>query len=92
MSATAAIKAYYRKEAPPSFDWQDARELLIHFLEQNRRSYDPRYAVNPVKQWLVYLKVYYPQAAALFSAVKRITDADEMATALSQDEPLAAAA
>ena len=88
----AAIKAYYRGEAPSSFDWQDARELLIHFLEQNRRLYDPRYAVNPVKQWLVYLKVYYPQAAALFSAVKRITDADEMALALSRDEPLAAAA
>jgi tRNA-dihydrouridine synthase C len=88
----AAIKAYYREEAPSSVGWQDARELLIHFLEQNRRLYDPRYAVNPVKQWLVYLKVYYPQAAALFSAVKRITDADEMASALSRDEPLAAAA
>ena len=88
----AAIRAYYHGEAPSSFDWQDARELLIHFLEQNRRLYDPRYAVNPVKQWLVYLKVYYPQAAALFSAVKRITDADEMASALSRDEPLAAAA
>ena len=33
----AAIKAYYRGEAPSSFDWQDTRELLINFLDQNRR-------------------------------------------------------
>jgi hypothetical protein len=55
--------------------------LLIEFLARNRALYDPRYAVNPVKQWLVYLKVYYPQAAALFAQVKRITDPEEMAMA-----------
>ena len=88
----AAIRAYSRGEAPSSFDWQDARELLIHFLDQHRRLCDSRSAVNSVKQWLVYLKGYYPQAAELFSVGKRITDADEMASALSRGEPLAAAA
>jgi len=42
-----------------------------------------------VKQWLVYLKVYYPQAAALFSEVKRITDPDDMALALQGRSALA---
>jgi tRNA-dihydrouridine synthase C len=37
-----------------------------------------------VKQWLVYLKVYYPQAGALFAKVKRVTDPNAMATALSE--------
>ena len=64
----------------------------ITFLERNRALYDPRYAVNPVKQWLVYLKVYYPQAAALFSEVKRITDPDDMALALQGRSALARAA
>lgn len=30
----AAIEAFYRGEAPSAFDWQQARELLIHTLEQ----------------------------------------------------------
>ena len=66
----------------PTFSWPEAQQLLVTFLARNRALYDPRYAVNPVKQWLVYLKVYYPQAAALFSEVKRITDPDDMALAL----------
>jgi tRNA-dihydrouridine synthase C len=61
-------------------------------LQRNRELYDARYAVNPVKQWLVYLKVYYPQAAALFSRVKRITTPEEMETALLGELDLARAA
>ena len=62
------------------------------FLARNRALYDPRYAVNPVKQCLIYLKVYYPQAAALFSEVKRITNPDDMALALQGRSALSRAA
>ena len=86
-----AIQAVSRGEATPAFGWDDARELLLQFLYRNQTLYDARYAVNPVKQWLVYLKVYYPQAGALFSVVKRVTDPDDMARALTAF-PLAQAA
>ena len=77
----ASIVATHRGEVGPAFSWPEAQQLLVTFLARNRELYDPRYAVNPVKQWLVYLKVYYPQAV-LFSEVKRIADPDDMALAL----------
>lgn len=80
----AAIQAAHQTAEPVPFDWEQVKQLLLYFLEQNRSQYDPRYAVNPVKQWLVYLKFYYPQAGALFAKVKRVTDPNAMATALSE--------
>ena len=78
----AAVHALYAGTEPPAFGWPEARALLLSFMQRNRDVYDARYAVNPIKQWLVYLKVYYPQAAALFSRVKRITSPEEMENAL----------
>jgi len=78
----AAIQGHHRGIEPPAFAWQQTQELLIQFLERNQHSYDDRYAVNPVKQWLMYLRIYYPQAGALFSEVKRINDPTQMAQAL----------
>ena len=82
----AAIQHHYQGAEPVPFGWDQARELLIHFMERNQQTYDARYAVNPVKQWLVYLKVYYPQAAALFSRVKRITTTEDMMVALGANQ------
>jgi tRNA-dihydrouridine synthase C len=88
----AAVHAHHTGSGAPDFGWHETRELLLAFLQRNRELYDARYAVNPVKQWLVYLKVYYPQAAALFSRVKRITTPEEMQTALLGELDLARAA
>jgi tRNA-dihydrouridine synthase C len=87
----AAIHAQQSGVEPEHFAWERVQQLLIYFLEKNRDQYDPRYAVNPVKQWLVYLKVYYPQAGALFAKVKRLTDPDEMARLLGADHSAKAA-
>ena len=78
----AAIQGHHRGIEPRAFAWQQTQALLIQFLERNRLSYDDRYAVNPVKQWLMYLRIYYPQAGALFNEVKRINDPTHMAQAL----------
>jgi tRNA-dihydrouridine synthase C len=78
----AAIQGHHRGIEPPAFAWQETQELLIQFLERNQQSYDDRYAVNPVKQWLMYLRIYYPQAGALFNEVKRINEPTQMAQAL----------
>jgi len=58
--------------------WEDIIPLLVHFFALNREHYDPRHAGNPLKQWLVYLRSYFPQAALLFESVKRLRDPEEI--------------
>jgi tRNA-dihydrouridine synthase C len=62
--------------------WPEVSHLLIEFFEANGTLYQRKYAINPLKQWLVYLQHCYPQAAALFAQVKRIRDPDDMRDAL----------
>lgn len=69
-----------RDQAALHFD--EVRALLVRYLDMTLDHYDARYATNPIKQWLGYLRHYYPQAAALFSQVKRIRDAQAMSDAL----------
>lgn len=54
--------------------WSEVLPLLRHFFELTLQGYDARYAGNPLKQWLVYLRSYYPQGAVLFEAIKRLHD------------------
>ncbi len=62
----------------PSLHWHHLPPLLLAFFELNLANYDARYAGNPVKQWLVYLRSHYPQAAPLFESVKRLRDPVEI--------------
>lgn len=78
----AAVRASLEQTPHEPLVWAEVQEMLQHFLEANAQAYERRYAVNPVKQWLVYLKHYYPQAAALFAATKRINAPHDMAAAL----------
>ncbi|MCH1602311.1 MAG: tRNA-dihydrouridine synthase [Luminiphilus sp.] len=77
-----AIKAHTDNIAIAPMTWPEITELLIHFFEENGARYERKYAINPLKQWLVYLQYCYPQAAALFAEVKRIRDPDDMLCAL----------
>lgn len=54
--------------------WSDVLPLLRHFFELTLQGYDARHAGNPLKQWLVYLRSYYPQGAVLFESIKRLHD------------------
>lgn len=74
-----------------ALSWPEVLPMLQRFLERNASRYDPRHAVNPVKQWLVYLQHHYIEAGALFVRVKRINDTATMARVLAE-RPLAAAA
>ncbi len=65
--------------------FEDIRALLLSYLTMTLEHYDRRYATNPIKQWLGYLRHYYPQAAALFAEVKRLRDADELRQALQHN-------
>jgi len=64
--------------------FDDVRALLLHYLSVTLENYDARYAANPIKQWLGYLRHYYPQAAALFARIKRLRCADELRQALAE--------
>jgi len=57
-----------------SLHWPEIPPLLLHFFELNLAHYDAKYAPNTVKQWLAYLRAYFPQAALLFERVKRLRD------------------
>ena len=57
-------------------------DLLLGYLATTLEHYDARYAANPIKQWLGYLRCYYPQAARLFASVKRLRDPKELGAAL----------
>ncbi len=61
-----------------SLHWPDIPPLLLRFFELNLAHYDDRYAPNTVKQWLAYLRAYFPQAALLFERVKRLRDPAQM--------------
>ena len=77
-----AIKAYSQGQTTEPMSWSEITELLLYFFEANGELYQRKYAINPLKQWLVYLQYCYPQAGALFAQIKRIRDPDDMRAAL----------
>jgi len=77
-----AIKAHSKGQTTEPMNWSEITELLLYFFEANGELYQRKFAINPLKQWLVYLQYCYPQAGALFAQVKRIRDPDDMRAAL----------
>ena len=77
-----AVHAHCTGDAIEPMTWPEVSQLLIDFFEANGALYQRKYAINPLKQWLVYLQHCFPQAAALFAQVKRIRDPDDMRDAL----------
>ena len=78
------VAAANRGEARPQLHWQDIVPLVLRFFELNLAHYDARYAPNPLKQWLVYLRAYFPQAALLFERIKRLREPAPVREALLQ--------
>lgn len=67
-----------------SLHWNEITPLLATFFELNLQHYDALCAGNPLKQWLVYLRGYFPQAALLFEQVKRLRNPDDIRLVLQQ--------
>ncbi len=74
-----------------SLHWDDITPLLARFFELNLQRYDSHNAGNPLKQWLVYLRGYFPQAALLFENIKRLRHPDDIRAVLQQAQPAAPA-
>lgn len=66
------VRATTRGETVESLHWPDITPLLLQFFELSLANYDAHHVGNPLKQWLVYLRSYFPQAAPLFEQVKRL--------------------
>lgn len=70
--------------------WFEVLLLIKRFYELNLKTYDARHAANPVKQWLVYLRMHYFQANLLFEDIKRLHEPVEvwgvLNLALDQDK------
>ena len=64
--------------------WNDILPLVPRFYELNLEHYDAGHAGNPLKQWLVYLRSYYPQAAVLFENIKRLRQPEHIHSVLKQ--------
>lgn len=67
-----------------SLHWPEITPLLATFFELNLMHYDARNAGNPLKQWLVYLRGYFPQAALLFEQIKRLRSPEDIRSSLQQ--------
>ena len=74
-----------------ALSWAEVMPMALHLLDLNLANYDAHYVNNPIKQWLVYLKTYYFEAAVLFERVKRLRDPEDMRRALLEERYAAAA-
>lgn len=58
--------------------WSELSHLLIRYSELELQGDKSYYFSSRLKQWLRYLKLQYPQADALFNAIKRLKNKDEI--------------
>ncbi|MFV0476921.1 MAG: tRNA dihydrouridine synthase [Parahaliea sp.] len=76
------VTADMKNDTIEALGWRDIPALLFQFFELTLAHYDAHCVGNPIKQWLVYLRCYFPQAALLFEQIKRLRKPAELASAL----------
>ena len=79
------VRAAVNDEELEPLHWQAVIPLLLEFYALTLQHYDASHVGNPIKQWLVYLRSYYPQAALLFEKIKRLRDADAIGEGLRSE-------
>ena len=79
------VRAIARGECIEPMNWREVSPLLLRFFELNLASYDAEHAGNPLKQWLVYLRSHYLQAALLFEQIKRLRDPEAIRMKLRRE-------
>lgn len=68
------VKAATGGQPAEPLTWVGLLPIILRFYRLQLAHYEPRYAPNPLKQWLVYLRGYYLEAAPLFEQLKRLRD------------------
>lgn len=77
---------------PQPLAWADIVPLLLAFFDLTLAHYDAHCVGNPLKQWLVYLRSYFPQGALLFERIKRLREPGALRECLLTELPAGAAA
>lgn len=72
------IQAEDRGQDLPALLWPEVLALVWRLFELNLVNYPARYAGNPIKQWLAYLRNFYPAAGLLFERIKRLRAVSEI--------------
>ena len=83
------VRAALAGESHEPLSWEAVLPLVRGFFELTLANYDHAHAGNPLKQWLVYLRSYYPQASLLFERLKRLRSPADLAECLGTEYPLA---
>lgn len=74
----SGLHAASSAEMVESLSWKDIAPLILTYFDLNLAAYDSPYIGNPIKQWLAYLRIYFPQAALLFVRIKRLREPNDI--------------
>lgn len=78
------IKAQQAGDNYQPMPWEHALDLVDSLFEDSLLTCAPRHVGGPLKQWLGYLRRHYQEADQLFAAIKRLTQPEDLHTALAQ--------
>lgn len=81
------IRAVQAGEEPVPIAWSVIHALLQDFWLQQRACEPFRFAPGRLKQWLVWLTRSYPEAKALFDAVRTVSDCEALDRLLGMRSP-----
>ena len=79
------VKATVNKASLDPLSWAEIVPLILQFYQLTLDNYDACHVGNPLKQWLVYLRGYYPQAALLFDNIKRLREPEAIGAGLRRE-------
>lgn len=77
------IKAAVNGEEYQPLNWFDVCKMLRSYYFATLPRYLEKNSGNRIKQWLMYLRLHYPQAAIFFEDIKRKKTVADIETALS---------
>jgi len=77
--------AAWIKGQSDKLSWQDLLLLLLEYSRHEIEGDKGLYYSNRVKQWMVYIKIMYPQASEFFRQVRTIKRADLMYQAIENE-------
>jgi tRNA-dihydrouridine synthase C len=72
------------RSGEPAMPWPQVLELLMQYSEFEMCGDKSQYYSNRIKQWFSYLKLQYPEAAALFSQLRVLRKSSDILATLEQ--------
>lgn len=79
------LKAAMAGTTVAPLEWTQVMLLLQQLFAATLHHYPPRFAGNPIKQWLGYLRLGYSEAGVLFERIKRLREPDELSRCLQEE-------